>query len=162
MCRCICHDAYMYLFWISPDSSVPYTSSQLCYPKLYSGSCLGALQSCIGKGGEGEGTSGGDGAVWIASAVDVAGSEQLVSTVTALLQGDPGCLNSSRRFLCQYLFPPCDRNGTLYLPTYQECVVISTGVCMGAWQLAQATPNLIPLPVCVSLPNTTSICSSEK
>ena len=99
--------------------------------------------------------------MWIASTVDVAANEQLVSTVTALLQGNPDCLNISRRFLCQYLFPPCGGNGTQFPPTYQECVVISTGACKREWQLAQANPNVIPLPACVNLPNTTSICSSE-
>ena len=140
----------------SPDTSRAYSSSQQCYPKSYAGSCLGALQSCMGGGADGRG-----GTVWISSAVNVADSERQVSTVTTLLQGDPGCLNSSRRFLCQYLFPPCDGNGTLYLPTYQECVVISTGACKEAWQLAQAHTSIIKLPDCGSLPNTTSICSSE-
>ncbi|KAL5516252.1 hypothetical protein EMCRGX_G001538 [Ephydatia muelleri] len=138
------------------NTSRAYSSSQQCYPKSYTGSCLGALQSCMGGGAGGRG-----GTVWISSAVNVADSERQVSTVTTLLQGDPGCLNSSHRFLCQYLFPPCDGNGTLYLPTYQECVVISTGACKEAWQLAQARISIIKLPDCGSLPNTTSICSSN-
>ena len=132
----------------SPDASLH--SAQQCTPVQYAGMCLGPLQACSG--------GGGGSTVWIDSSVDVASHEQLAARVTSLIGGG-ACGAASARFLCQYLFPLCDGNGTLYAPTYQECATLSEGVCSEEWRLAPAAR--ITLPVCSSLSNTTSVCKSE-
>ena len=138
----------MSTFSTNQDNSNPPNSSR-CYQSPYSGICLGPLQSCISQESS---------AVQISSNVDVVANEQLATRIITLLAGSP-CLASAHVFLCQFLFPLCGTNGTLYEPTMGECLNISLGVCKEQWQLAAVVD--LPLPVCSELPNTTSICNGE-
>ena len=74
--------------------------------------------------------------------------------------GSAECADTAVPFLCFYLFGGiCDGNGTLYLPTEEECFKI-TKVCSAEWELAQNFG--FKLPNCNTLPTEPiSFCSNS-
>ena len=79
--------------------------------------------------------------VYIATrGVDQIQSEQLLKMMTSMmLQSDSTqeCVDAFLPFMCQYLLPVCDKtSGDLLLPSQEECLTISTGVCRAKWELA--------------------------
>ena len=136
----------------TPDNTNPPNTTQ-CQQQPYSGICLGPLLSCFSSSTVAT-------SIQITSSVDIQTNEALASKIIVLLNSAyPSCLTGAHRFLCQYLFPLCDGNGTLYQPTYKECLNVSQGVCSVAWTQGPAAG--VSLPVCLDLPNTTSICNGE-
>ncbi len=87
-------------------------------------------------------------------------SEQAAQFIGALRAfGTPECVMATVPFLCLYLFGGvCDGNGTHFLPTREECIEISTGVCRTEWELAGNA--MITLPNCAILPRQESITCS--
>ena len=81
-----------------------------------------------------------------------------------LLNPSPECRTAVQPFLCLYLFGLCDSRGAAYQPTFEECVLISTGVCATEWDTANSflrTLGLPSLPGCTSFPSTTSSLSGN-
>ncbi|XP_065889434.1 uncharacterized protein [Dysidea avara] len=51
-------------------------------------------------------------------------------------------------FLCQYIHPPCDGNGSVNLISQEQCSNIRDVVCADEWRLAMGTSSSSLLPVC--------------
>ena len=51
-------------------------------------------------------------------------------------------------FLCQYVYPPCDGNGSIQFITQEQCVNIRNKVCKREWRIAMITKHRNLLPVC--------------
>ena len=103
-------------------------------------------------------------AVMIAANVDQEASEstaQLVVDGLPLLGATEACTSSFVPFMCLYLFPLCDGNGTVTRPSRDQCIEISTVVCKDEWQKALGLQAVKKnLPDCASLP-TTSNCEGS-
>ena len=70
----------------------------------------------------------------------------------------PECQEAVVPFLCLFLYPLCDSEGTLYRPSSMDCVTISTGVCEREWMEAVNLLGPGVLPQCESLPSTSLMC----
>ena len=51
-------------------------------------------------------------------------------------------------FICQYVYPPCDGDGSPLLVTEEQCVNIRDDVCANEWKIAMTTELKPLLPVC--------------
>ena len=51
-------------------------------------------------------------------------------------------------FLCQYVYPPCDGNGSAQFITQEQCINVRDDVCKTEWRLAMTTEQGKLLPVC--------------
>ena len=76
------------------------------------------------------------------------------------LATSPECEEAVVPFLCQYFFSPCDSSGESYLPSSEECRVVSTEICPSEWQLASNLPS-VSLPSCDTLPETSLSCNRK-
>jgi len=56
-------------------------------------------------------------------------------------------------FLCQYIHPPCDGNGSVNLISEEQCSNIRDVVCAAEWRLVMATSSSSLLPVCEHFSN---------
>ena len=97
--------------------------------------------------------------VVIIANVDQEASEstaQLIVNGLPLLGATEACTSSFVPFMCLYLFPLCDGNGTVTRPSRDRCTEISTVVCKDEWQKALAISSVKEkLPNCESLTMTT-------
>ena len=59
-------------------------------------------------------------------------------------------------FLCQYVHPPCDGNGSAQFITQEQCINIRDDVCKAEWRIAIIIGQGNLLPVCETL-NTSSV-----
>ena len=50
--------------------------------------------------------------------------------------------------LCQYVYPPCDGNGSVQFITQEQCVNIRDDVCETEWRIAMTIEQGNILPVC--------------
>jgi len=57
------------------------------------------------------------------------------------------CSEAVLPFLCQYLHPPCDSNGSVNLISREQCSNIRDVVCADEWRLVMAASSSL-LPVC--------------
>ena len=140
-----------------------------CTAELYRGQiCRGTLlarQSCLGNSSTGNNYTG---EVYIPVRGDQDVREQLASQLLLGLQSLPANSRCQRTlvvpFLCSFLFRLCDSNGELYLPSSEECRVVTEDLCQSEFQLAMAlianNANL-QLPQCESLPDTSLDCSGN-
>ena len=117
--------------------------ASVCYPYLtqYKNSCIPSLMNKDG--------------VHISSNVSLQQSESTASqlkTFQSFLSSQ--CQAVALPFLCLYLFPLCDENQTIYLPSMAECISISTDICKSEWMKAMNLQLVTNLPVCSTLPNT--------
>ena len=77
-----------------------------------------------------------------------------------LFEASGDCRAAAVPFACQYLFPLCDSNGELYLPSAQQCRDVTTDVCVDVWQIALAAPEVAQrLPTCDELPENITACT---
>ena len=60
-------------------------------------------------------------------------------------------------FLCQYMHPPCDGNGSINLISQEQCSDIRDVVCADEWRLVMATSSSSLLPVCEHFSNIDNI-----
>jgi len=60
-------------------------------------------------------------------------------------------------FLCQYIHPPCDGNGSVKLISQEQCSNIRDVVCADEWRLVMATSSSSLLPVCEHFDNVDNI-----
>ena len=79
--------------------------------------------------------------------------EQQLSDLLANLESFPSlvsekCLAAVMPFLCQYVYPPCDDNGTTKFISQKQCNTICYEVCESEWRFAMATNFGSLLPVC--------------
>ena len=85
------------------------------------------------------------------------------SGALALIQAtaSPECREVAVPFLCWYIFGLCDNsNETLYLPSADECAMITTEICAQEFsEIGTRFPGVVPQ--CESLPNTTVECEGE-
>ena len=61
------------------------------------------------------------------------------------------CSAIVKPFICQYAYPPCDRNGSPLLITQEQCVNIRDDVCANEWRIAMATELGELLPTCEAI-----------
>ena len=102
-----------------------------CTPEAYTGEiCLSILEQLQA---EVLGTNDSD-VVYIASGLDQKHSELFVQVMLYRIQLQE-CVEAFMPFMCQYLFPLCNTSGYLLLPSQEECLTISTGVCEKEWEL---------------------------
>ena len=88
----------------------------------------------------------------------------LLNSLNTIIRPSPECRTAVEPFLCLYLFGLCDSSGMAYGPSFEECVFISTDVCVSEW--ARANNLLIqvgrsPLPECASFPSTATDISGK-
>ena len=67
---------------------------------------------------------------------------QLVVDGLPLLGATETCTSSFVPFMCLYLFPLCDGNGTVTRPSRDQCIEISTVICKDEWQKALAISSV--------------------
>ena len=97
--------------------------------------------------------------VYIASGVDQIENEQFLNFVVDAIEfgstfSSQECVDAFLPFMCQYLFPLCNTSGDLLLPSQEECLAISTGVCQAEWDLlSRVAADYIPH--CADLPRAT-------
>ena len=58
------------------------------------------------------------------------------------------CVEVVLPFLCQYVHPPCDGNGSVNLISQEQCSNIRDVVCADEWRLVMATSSSSLLPAC--------------
>ena len=80
-------------------------------------------------------------------------TEQQLSSFLDNLKNFPNfvseeCSAAVMPFLCQYVYPPCDDNGSALFITQEQCVSIRDGVCNSEWNFAMATTYGSLLPTC--------------
>ena len=51
-------------------------------------------------------------------------------------------------FLCQYVYPPCDGNGSAQFITQEQCINIRDDLCEVEWRIAMTSEEGNLLPVC--------------
>ena len=104
--------------------------------------------------------------IMIAANVDQEANEntaQLIISGLPLLGATEMCTSSFIPFMCLYLFPLCDGNGTAHKPSRDQCIEISTVVCKDEWQKALTLPVIKnQLPDCETLPITTLSCEGKR
>ena len=61
------------------------------------------------------------------------------------------CLAAIIPFTCQYVYPPCDGNGTAKFITQEQCINIRDKVCVSEWRFAMATRSRSLLPICEAI-----------
>ena len=88
----------------------------------------------------------------------------LLDNLNTFIGPSPGCRAAVEPFLCLYFFGLCDSSGVAYEPSFEECVFISTDVCVSEW--AQANNlltgfGLSPLPECTSFQSTAADVSGK-
>ena len=143
----------------------PIDEEQTCTASIYSGMVclqpLQQLQSCL-PGRESDPT------VYISPPenrdMDEIEGETSIFVLAGIPNVDPSpsaqCAEEIVPFICLYYFRLCD-NGTLYVPTYEECRRLRDDVCtIEVWNAANAGAALFMLeglPDCDLLPNRTSI-----
>ena len=58
------------------------------------------------------------------------------------------CTNVVLHFVCQYVYPPCDGNGSALTITNEQCVNIRDEVCAQEWRIILNTEYRTLLPDC--------------
>ena len=135
-----------------------------CSAESYAGSaCLASLrelQSCLP-----DRTTGGE-VVYVSAVGPGAGSQEqgeeiagliLSAVQSGLVEASQECVDAFLPFMCQYLFPLCNTSGDLLLPSQEECLAISTGVCQAEWEMAAQFLG-DRLPTCADLPQSNKLC----
>ena len=77
------------------------------------------------------------------------------------VRGTKECKSSILSFMCLYLFPVCDENGTVHRPSREDCREIAV-LCKDELEGILNLPGiqrLLHLPDCLSLPNSSSVLS---
>ena len=80
-------------------------------------------------------------------------NEKLLSELFLFLESDPVLISEEcsavvMPFLCQYVYPPCDGNGSAQFITEEQCINIRDEACEREWIIAMATEEGNLLPVC--------------
>lgn len=79
-----------------------------------------------------------------------------------LLGASQDCIAAATPFACQYLFPLCSSTSEPILPSAEECMHLSDGVCDEVWQRALQIPGVSEqLPNCNVLQSHSNVSSCE-
>ena len=70
----------------------------------------------------------------------------ILESVSAVVSEE--CSAVVKPFLCQYVYPPCDGNGSVQFITQEQCVNIRDDMCETEWRIAMSTEQGNLLPVC--------------
>ena len=70
----------------------------------------------------------------------------VLESLSAIISAE--CLAAIMPFLCQYVYPPCDGNGSAQFITQEQCINIRDDVCETEWRIAMNTEQGNVLPVC--------------
>ena len=98
----------------------------------------------------------------ISASVDQDANEKIVQLVQSLVQTSDTCRYSIMDLICSQLFLLCDGNGTVFGPSLETCVRISTVDCSDIWQKTLALPGLKGIPSdCSSFPASSLVCKGE-
>ena len=82
--------------------------------------------------------------------------------VQSLVQTPDMCRYAIMDLICSRLFPLCDGNGTIFGPSIEVCVQISTVDCTDIWQKTLALPGLKGLlSDCSSFPASSLVCKGK-
>ena len=125
-----------------PQTSVcvPYEEERVCYDEL---------KSCFPES---------SGQLMVSP---VEGAEDLEANIDLffqVIQASQECQLEARPLMCRYLFPPCDGLGQASLPSSEECLNVTTGVCASEWSRAMENSLIADqLPQCSNLPPTSNL-----
>jgi len=61
------------------------------------------------------------------------------------------CSAAVHPFVCQYVYPPCDGNGSALLITMEQCLNVQNEMCVEEWRLVMNTEFGSLLPDCQEL-----------
>ena len=61
------------------------------------------------------------------------------------------CLVAVIPFICQYVYPPCDGNGTANFITQDQCISVRDEVCVSEWRFLMAARVGSLLPICETI-----------
>ena len=80
-------------------------------------------------------------------------TEQQLSEFFSILQSyssviSEECSAAVFPFLCQYVNPPCDGNGSTQFITQEQCINIRDNLCEAEWRIAMTIEHGNLLPVC--------------
>ena len=80
-------------------------------------------------------------------------TEQQLSEFFSILQSyssviSEECSAAVFPFLCQYVYPPCDSNGSTHFITQEQCINIRDDLCEAEWRIAMTIEHGNLLPVC--------------
>lgn len=81
-------------------------------------------------------------------------AHQLLANLTAFQPNQDYCEDAIAQLLCLYLFCPCDWNGTLYMPSFQQCQSIRDGPCASEWTWVKVN---VTLPDCESFSDSSTV-----
>jgi len=85
----------------------------------------------------------------------------LLEEISAVISDE--CSATVLPFLCQYVYPPCDGNGSAQFITKEQCINIRDEVCASEWSIAISTKLGSLLPTCeeFNVGNDSSLIVSE-
>ena len=67
----------------------------------------------------------------------------MLDTYTSIVTEE--CREATKPFICRYVFPPCDDDGSYQLISKDECLYIQHDVCVSEWLIALSiAPELVP------------------
>ena len=121
----------------------------------YEGICSAYLRQLIDKNGT------------LTTMVNSDITEQQVLLFLANLNNLPDliseeCSVAIMPFLCQYVYPPCDGNGSTQFITKEQCINIREDVCELEWKFAMATNFGSLLPFCEAFDASSNFSSTAK
>jgi len=82
-------------------------------------------------------------------------TEELIVNFIEFLQKlvSEECSSTLTTFICQYVYPPCNDNGSPLLITQEQCVNIRDDVCANEWRIAMSSEFGALLPTCEAFEN---------
>jgi len=86
---------------------------------------------------------------------DIASFAELLNRYSSIVSEQ--CAEVVLPFLCHYIHPPCDGNGSVNLISQEQCSNIRDVVCADEWRLVMATSPSSLLPVCEHFSNVDNI-----
>ena len=79
---------------------------------------------------------------------DVANFIELLNRYSGTSVVSEQCAEVVLPFLCQYIHPPCDGNGSVNFISQEQCSNIRDVVCTFEWRLVMVSASSLLLPVC--------------
>ena len=109
-----------------------------------------------------------DGAALTVACTDMERNENMVELILYSLDyaaGTNECKSSILSFMCLYLFPLCDDNGTIQRPSAENCYKITNGSCKEVLQSIMLLPGLngqLTMPNCQTLLDSSPMFSGKR
>ena len=119
---------------------------------------LQELQTCLPDGHDQSSSNTSE--IYVSAGEDIQEKYESIVLIGKSLADSPECEEVVVPFLCQYFFSPCDGSGESYLPSSEECRVVSTEICPSEWELANNLLGIF-LPSCDTLPEMSLSCNGK-